>query len=271
MRRVEVLDLEASVAEGQSSDLMVVPRVAGSEVVLKVIELGSTSAEALERARREVLLLQRIENTHVVRVLSDLVVLGAGPSGAAWLEELLPGHDLVDEVGLAWEESRAMQLMRQVSLGLAEMHNERVIHRDLSPRNVRIATSDRFVVMDPGYARHELLPAITVGGQPGTPGFMSPEHLLPPPNGPTPFSDVFCVGILGYLALTGETPIPYDGDGTGYAARLRSVEHTPLNVRRLGLSELVVTVVARCLHPQPARRFRNAGEIAVALMEGSDD
>jgi serine/threonine protein kinase len=78
--------------------------------------------------------------------------------------------------------------------------------------------------MDPGFARHTLRSGLTVGGQPGTPGFLSPEHLGSYSGAPTPSSDVFCVGILVFVALTGELPIPYSGDLTDYLVRLAQVE-----------------------------------------------
>ncbi len=272
VRSVEILALADEHDLGEDGDeepaveLMVVDRVPGSHAVLKVIQLGVTSPEALERAQREVLLLQRIDSPHVVRVLSDLLILGAPPACAAWLEELLPGQDLAAVVGTRqWDEPETIEMMRQIAHGVGEMHVDRVTHRDLSPNNVRVAAADRFVVMDPGYARHELLPGITVMGQPGTPGFMSPEHLRHPPSGPTSFSDVFCIGVLGYLALVGAPPIPYTGDAADYATRLTTAQHTRIDTVRTDLRPEFVGIFNRCLHPQPARRFLNGHDLAGAL------
>lgn len=272
VRSVEILALpaEPDLSEGEEVEppfeLMVVGREPGTSAVLKVIQLGVTTPEALERAQREVLLLQRIKSPNVVRVLSDLVILGEPPKCAAWLEELLPGQDLAAVVTKhRWNEAETIELMVQVARGVGEMHADRVTHRDLSPNNIRVAEADRFVVMDPGYARHELLPGITVMGQPGTPGFMSPEHLRHPPSGPTSFSDVFCIGILGYLALVGSPPIPYTGDAADYSARLATAHHTKIEEVRTDLRPELTAAINRCLHPQPARRFLNGHDLAGAL------
>jgi serine/threonine protein kinase len=271
VRRVEVKSL-ATVEDTdgvpiEPNELMVVPRVPGAPSVLKVIQLGNTSPEALERAQREVLLLQRIDSPHMVRAESDLVILGDPPQGAAWLEELLAGTDLDQNLGDPWDERSAARLIEQVSLGIAEMHDGAVTHRDLSPMNVRVVSPDRYVVIDPGYARHELLPAITVIGQPGTPGFMSPEHLRQPPNGPTLFSDVFCIGILGYLVLTGSPPIPYNHDREDYVERLNVASHIPITDLRSNLDPGLATVIQKCLHPQPARRYKHGRAVATAIQE----
>jgi serine/threonine protein kinase len=241
--------------------------VDGEERVLKVIQLGNTSPESLQRASREVDLLLSIDSEHVVRAASDLVLLRDPPVGAAWLEELLDGDDLSEQVGRPWSCADAVRLGHQVALGLAELHDRRVVHRDLSPNNIRCKANGQYVVMDPGYARHELLPAITIAGHPGTYEFLSPEHLNALPSGPTAFSDVFCVGILLYLALTGSVPIPFSGDAQEYAERLRTVQHRDLEHHRADLPEELVAIVRTCLHRQPARRYRNARELAAALEE----
>ncbi|MFP4512803.1 MAG: protein kinase domain-containing protein [Acidimicrobiales bacterium] len=235
--------------------------------VLKVIQLGQTSPESLQRASREVDLLQSIDSPNVVRAASDLILLRDPPEGAAWLEELLDGDDLADNVGAAWDCASAVAMGREVAAGLAELHDRRVVHRDLSSHNIRRRADGTYVVMDPGYARHELLPPITIAGHPGTYGFMSPEHLSPLPAGPTAFSDVFCVGILLYLALTGDVPIRYEGDPHDYVNRLKPVQYRDLTDIRSDLPDELVGIVRRCLHRQPARRYRHARELAGALAE----
>lgn len=121
--------------------------------------------------------------------------------------------------------------------------------------------------MDPGFARHPLRSNLTVGGQPGTPGYASPEHLGVYSGAPVPASDVFCVGILMFRALTGELPIALDGDEADYITRLSRAEIRDLTSLRDDLSSDVVALIRRCLHPQPARRFRNGRRLAEA-MEG---
>jgi serine/threonine-protein kinase len=235
------------------------------QLVLKVVAVGPTSPEALRRAQREVELLQQLNNPHVVKVASDLIELGDPPEGAAWLEEYLEGEDLKDLVGSPWPVSDVVAMALDVSRGLAALHAASVVHRDLSANNVRRVTDGRWVVMDPGFARHTLLSDITIGGQPGTPGFLSPEHLLAYSGIPTPASDVFCVGILVFLGLTGHVPIPYTGDPSDYISRLGRVEILDLAGLRSDVPAEVSALISRCMHPQAARRYRNGQRLADAL------
>jgi serine/threonine protein kinase len=240
--------------------------VAGTTMVMKVIALDSSSPEALRRAQREVELLKSINNDHVVKVASDLIELGSPPRGVTWLEEHLDGEDLSDLLGAEWTWADAKEMAIHVGRGLAGLHEVKVVHRDLSANNVRRTSSGRYVVMDPGFARHTLRSGLTVGGQPGTPGFFSPEHLQSYSGTPTASSDVFCVGILLFASLTGYLPIPYAGDPADYIVRLGRVEVLDLDALRPDLPDEVKSFVRRILHPQPARRPRN-GSVLVNEIE----
>lgn len=250
--------------EGGQKTVLLVERD-GEQFVMKVIATGSALPDALKRATREVELLKSINHPNVVKVASDLVELGETPDGVAWLEQHLEGQDLSDALTDRWDWDATKAMALDVARGLAAMHDVKVVHRDLSDNNIRQVTDGRYVVMDPGYARHTEKSQLTGHGQPGTPGFLSPEHLQAYSGAPTASSDVFCVGILMHLTLTTELPIPYTGNQGDYAARLAAVTVADIETARTDLDSPVLEVVRRCLHPQPARRFRNGSRLADAL------
>ena len=235
------------------------------DLVMKVIAVRSSSPTALTRAEREVELLKSLGSPHVVAVKSDLVRLGSPVEGAAWLEEHLDGDDLTAHLGPEWTWVLAAELGFQVADGLAAGHAAGVIHRDLSPNNVRRLSNGTYKVMDFGFARHTLRTGVTVAGQPGTPGYLSPEHLNAYSGVPVPASDVFGVGILMYEVLTGENPIPFTGDEADYVQRLTKVEITDIGNKRPDLTSDQQVVVRRMLHPQPARRYQTGRLLAEAL------
>jgi serine/threonine protein kinase len=233
--------------------------------VMKVMSTGPSQPDALKRATREVELLGQIDHPNVVKVASDLLEHGEPPQAVAWLEEYLEGEDLGDAITAPWDWSETKQMATEVARGLAEMHKMKVVHRDLSANNVRKLAAGTFVVMDPGYARHTGRSQLTAAGQPGTLGFLSPEHLQNYSGAPTAASDVFCVGVLMHLALTQDLPIAYTGDLGDYAVRLSAVQVTDIKAARPDLSDDAVAVIRRCLHPQPARRYRNGQQLTEAL------
>ena len=235
-------------------------------VVLKLVAIAETDPAALERARREVDLLAAVDHPNVVGVSSGMATLGAPVDGAAWLENYLTGVDLAALLGTPWGEDKIFQLGIDIAKGAGALHQHHVVHRDLSARNVRRLESGEYVILDPGFAKHTLRSGLTVGGQPGTPGFMTPEHLRAY-TAPTPASDVFAIGSLLYASATGNLPFPWTGDEAEYITRLIDATHEPLQRARPELRAELSELIERCLHSHPARRFRNGGALAAA-MEG---
>lgn len=257
-----LIDQGAIGAVGGQKAVRLVKSASGERQVLKVVAVDFATDEALKRAEREVELLGRIANPNVVRVVSPLIELGHPTHGAAWVEECLDGEDLsvvFDTVCWSWEDTRRMGI--EVANGLASAHEHSVIHRDLSANNVRRLDDGTYKVLDFGFARHTLLSGVTVAGQPGTRGYLTPEHLNSYSGGPMQMSDVFQVGNLMYRALTGEFPIPYSGDDNDYFDRVKRAAYTPLSSHRPDLTQAQVAVVHRTLHRQPARRFLDAAAL----------
>ncbi|MER6475791.1 serine/threonine-protein kinase [Streptomyces filamentosus] len=237
-------------------------------LVLKVIAIGASNPDSIKRAEREVELLSAISNPHVVAVASELIEIGNPPTGAAWLEEFLDGDDLTPSLQTGpWTWNETARMAKDVARGLGAAHAKKVVHRDLSPNNIRRLSNGSYKVMDFGFARHTLRSGLTIAGQPGTPGFASPEHLHTFSGAPTAASDVFCVGILMYAALAGVLPIPYRGDDADYTLRLINTRIIDIAEYRPDLSDQQCALIRRCLHPQPARRFLNGNRLAQAIEE----
>ena len=236
----------------------------GQRQVLKLVEVGSTDPTVLQRAHREVELLAGTNHVNVVGVVSGLIELGQPVAGAAWLEEYLDGDDLSAFLGQPWVATEIRNMGLQVAAGLGALHQQKVVHRDLSANNVRRLSDGSYKVMDPGFAKHTLRSGLTVGGQPGTPGFMTPEHLQSY-SGPTPASDVYALGQLMYFAATGSLPVPWCGDDADYIARLAEGKYRPIETLRSDLPSNLLLIIDRALHIHPARRYRNGDRLHEAL------
>lgn len=241
-------------------------RLGTDEVVLKVVRLNvspESQSAVLNRAHREVELLRSIDHPNVVRAVSDATELGPGPEAVCWAEEYLSGEDLRDLLSTLWSAEDCAAMMLEVARGLAELHARDVVHRDLSPGNVRRTASGTYKVIDPGFARHLNRSLLTAVGQPGTFGHMSPEH-VDINAAPMPASDIFAVGILGYLALTGHLPLT-PADPATYATSLRENDMPSVSNGRPDLPLGLVEVIDTCLQRQLARRYLDGAELAAAL------
>jgi serine/threonine protein kinase len=262
-KQLELTVLSALKAGGQKTVHLV--ERDGHKQVLKLVEIGSSDPSALQRAHREVELLASTNHVNVVRVVSELIELGDPVEGAAWLEEYLDGDDLSTHLGTPWANpDDVRRLGADVASGLGALHQQKVVHRDLSANNVRRLSDGTYKVMDPGFAKHTLRSGLTVAGQPGTPGFMTPEHLQAY-SGPTPASDVYALGALMYCAATGSLPIPWLGDDADYIARLADGRYAPIEAVRSGFPAELAAVIHRALHPHPVRRYRNGDRLREAV------
>lgn len=164
--------------------------------------------------------------------------------------EFLNGPTLADHMsGKPLPELEAKRVALELCRGLYAAHRNGVIHGDLKTNNIMLArTPDgatRAVITDFGLARHGEPggPAVQSGMRGGAPLFMAPE--VRQGGRPTAASDVYALGVVMYLIVTGRPP----REGRGGAK-------VPPKWR---------AVIARALDPDPARRYRSADEVARAL------
>jgi len=257
----------AAVLTSGGQKIVLTGELGGAKAVAKIVLVpdGPSAATVIERAHREVELLAAVSSPNVVAVLTDAVEIGDRPDAVCWAEERLSGGDLTPLLHTRWAEDEVWNLLSDLATGLTACHELEVVHRDLSPGNVRRTDDGRFVLMDPGLARHLAKSALTGQFQPGTKGFMSPEHA--PGGRPIPASDIFALGVLAFLALTTNFPVPPDIDDADYYRRLRTEQCPDVKSLRPDISDELATIVNRCLHRQSARRFLDGAELSSAIAE----
>lgn len=149
---------------------------------------------------------------------------------------------------------QAAQITGQVLGALAAAHDNGVIHRDVKPENVVVATNGRVKVMDFGIARALERAAVTSGLM-GTVAYVAPEQARG--EGTDARADIYSTGCMLYELLTGT--LPFEGDAA-------KVLHQHLHGRVPAPSTLVPSVgsgmdrvVEKATELQIDRRYRSAG------------
>jgi serine/threonine-protein kinase len=158
----------------------------------------------------------------------------------------------------------ATRLLREVAWALAYAHGRGVVHRDVKPDNILLETSSgRALVTDFGIARHDSENEITDPGKiMGTAHFMSPEQASSQPLDGR--SDLYSLGIVAFLALSGR--LPFDAQSVpGLLAKHLSEPAPPLASVVSGVPRQLAGVVDRCLLKAPTDRFPNGEALADAL------
>ncbi|MBU7581318.1 MAG: serine/threonine protein kinase [Nostoc sp. TH1S01] len=129
------------------------------------------------------------------------------------VQEFIPGHDLKQELPPLSDklsEAAVIQLLKEILTVLAFVHQNNVIHRDIKPENIRRRESDgKIVLIDFGAVKQITTQMTSASGQTsftvaiGTPGYMPSEQAN---SNPCLSSDIYAVGMIAILALTGINP-----------------------------------------------------------------
>ncbi|MEO8879138.1 MAG: protein kinase [Gemmatimonadaceae bacterium] len=158
------------------------------------------------------------------------------------------------------------RLLREVAGALAYAHARGVVHRDIKPENILIdRESGRAMVTDFGIARAAEGDAqITATGVAiGTPAYMSPEQALGEREADGR-SDIYSLGVVGYLMLTGE--LPFKASNTPSMMMKHLTEKLrPVRELRSDAPPDIAAIVEHALAKKPEDRFSSAAEMASAL------
>jgi hypothetical protein len=235
----------------------------GQSVALKFLpERLRHDPEALARFRSEVRLARQISHQNIARVY-DI----AEAEGHVFLSmEYVDGEDLASVLRRMGRPSKdkAIDIARQLCLGIAAAHERGVLHRDLKPSNVMIDGRGRVRVMDFGLAAlaTDVLPE---GQVVGTPAYMAPEQLA---GGQVSVqSDLYALGLILHEICTGKRL--YD---TNDPAKLREQHRTGSIPTPSSFVEdmdpVFERVIVRCLETDPRQRPPSAYAVLGALPGG---
>jgi serine/threonine-protein kinase len=236
----------------------------GQALALKVLRpLDADDAERVRRFQREIQVLTRIRHPAVLRILD----WGESPAGLFFVTELVDGEDLKAAIRMRgpWPPGETAALGATLAEALAAAHAQGVVHRDVKPNNVMIASDGSVRLLDFGLARGAGVDMTTLtrtGTVLGTPGYMSPEQF--DAHGVDERSDIYSLGVVLYEVLTGR--LPFRGQTPIAVALAHKTELPPLpRALRKGIPAWLERAVLQCLEKDPARRFATAAELAAEL------
>jgi serine/threonine-protein kinase len=184
--------------------------------------------------------------------------------------EYLEGESLATFARQPLSPTVAVELLGQVCDALGAAHARGIVHRDLKPANLFLVSgpggSRRVKLLDFGIAKRlERLEGETptrVGVIMGTPEFMAPEQCGG--REVDARTDLYAVGVLGYLLLTGRTPFVSENAAEVLVAHLQSTPRPPHEVRP-GIPAALSQVLMRALAKRPEDRYASAAELRTAL------
>ena len=161
--------------------------------------------------------------------------------------------------------SEVIDIMLQLTDGLAHAHDAYIIHRDIKPQNIMIQDDGLVKITDFGIAM-----ALNATQLTQTNSVMGSVHYLPPEqaNGKssTIKSDIYSLGILMYELITGS--VPFKGDNAVEIALKHLKEKIP-SIRRQNptIPQSVENIVLRATAKNPKNRYDSVKDMNKDLKE----
>src|SRR5690606_34356044 len=136
--------------------------------------------------------------------------------------------------------------------GLDHAHALRVVHRDVSAKNIMLSYEGRVKLLDFGIAKGTSTVEVTQPGKVrGTYGYVAPEQVKNEPV--TGSADIWALGVNLYRMLTGQLPFTAKNDALILNA-IADRPHVPVAELRPEAPPLLCAIVERCLSKTPAER-----------------
>ena len=278
-RRVGAYEITALIGQGGMGKVYRARRVDAAyekEVAIKLVPGGYQAEFVLHRLHAERQILATLEHPNIARLLDG----GAADEGSPYLVmELVEGEPLDRFAERHALPIRArLELFRDVCAAVRYAHQRLVVHRDLKPSNILVTADGTVKLLDFGIAKllqpalGEAGPAPTVTLMPAlTPGYASPEQILGRPI--TTASDVYSLGVVLYVLLTGRSPYRTALDSAPDVIRevcetepvRPSAAVAAVSQKRERVDRDLDAIVLRALRKEPERRYASVEELAEDL------
>lgn len=256
-------------AGGMSTVFLALDTVLERRVAVKLLAEHLAEDEAfVARFRREALSAAKLQHPNVVQVFDSgqdgdserhfiVMEFVEGPSCA----------DLIRENSVL-DISQAVRYVVDACHGLDYAHRAGVVHRDVKPGNLLIATEPGTLKLaDFGIAKAAEQTRITqVGSVLGTAAYLSPEQARGDEAGPA--SDIYSLGVCAYQFLAGRLPHEYSSL-TELALKQQNDEVDAIQPLRPEVPEALDRAIRVALHVDPGQRYGSALEMAEAVEAGS--
>jgi serine/threonine protein kinase len=271
---VRIVD-EGEIARGATSTVHRVRDVhMRRPAAMKILEAADPRARA--RFLREAQIVAQLDHANIAPVYD----IGAGEDGAPYLlMKLVRGSTLTEILGGGPVRSgsaleRVLEILLRACDAVAFAHSRGVIHRDLKPDNIMVASHGQVFVMDWGCARvvaaedpvscDAIAELDGPGFVVGTAAYMAPEQADGRTEQVGAPADVFGIGATLYQALTGRPP--HAGDSVATCLELaRAGRVAP--IIEPDVSPALARVVMRALAADPADRHPSIEALAGDLRQ----
>ena len=255
---------------GYGAVYLAVSEVDARQVAIKImLARVAVDEQARTKFSREIELLTGLRHENVVAVHCS----GSAGSAFYFVMEHCPGGSLADYMeanGGKLSPAAALPIMRQALRGMAFVHQNGVVHRDMKPQNILLSgtpSSPVAKIADLGLAKNFERAGLSghtmTGAYAGTPIYM-PKEQLTGYKYVKPVSDVWSLGATFYNMLTGATPRDFP-QGCDPLDVILKGEIVPIRQRVPNIPAGLAAVLDRAVSASSKDRYADAGEMLAAI------
>jgi serine/threonine protein kinase len=156
----------------------------------------------------------------------------------------------------------ALRLAEEIANALDYAHAQGVVHRDIKPANILITDEGHAKIADLGIAKLNLSHQTSLGRVVGTPAFMAPEQLSG--EHVDGRSDLFSLGVILYVMVTGHSPFPGSSSTT---VCFKVLNREPLRASAMDpdLPRALDAVIWHAMAKDPKSRYQRGADFAADL------
>lgn len=226
-------------------------KLLGRTVAVKILHAAyKNDVEFIEKFHREAKAAACMSHPNIVNIYD----VGEDSGEHYIVMEYVPGSTLKKKIQLEapLDIPTAVQIAKDIANGLAHAHANNIVHCDIKPHNILMATDNRAKIADFGIARAVTESTMTYSGSVvGSVHYFSPEQARG--AGITPKSDVYSLGVVLYEMLTARLPFNADNP-VSIAMKHVEEEAVPPAVYRSQIPPILESIVMRAMSKNPDMR-----------------
>jgi serine/threonine protein kinase len=262
--QLEGYEIEGKVAEGGQAVVYKARNTNNGNIVaikyLANMPMDADGQYFRQKFEQQIAIGTTIRHPHCVQIYA-----GNAKADVPYLiEEFLPNGTLDEKLrgGNRLNQNDVGVIVGQMCDALNYLHARGIIHRDIAPGNIMFDARMQAKLIDFGIARLASAPTRTAMGMLiGKAKYMSVEQARG--ETATEQSDLYSLGIIAYQMAVGKPPF----DGADLDVIKQHIEAKPQKLRDIvpSLSEQLEYAILKALEKDPAKRFKNAREMATAF------